>query len=62
MSSILHSTVARPGVLLLALNRLASHHALNRELASALVSAVDKAEAEEYVKQLEEAGAKAELK
>ena len=50
MSSILDSSVARPGVLLLALNRPASHHALNRELASALVSAVDKAETDETIK------------
>tara|TARA_B100000676_G_scaffold267456_1_gene281820 strand:- start:3611 stop:4360 length:750 start_codon:yes stop_codon:yes gene_type:complete len=57
MSSILNSSVARPGVLLLALNRLASHHALNRELASALVSAVDKAEADETIKAIVITGA-----
>ena len=50
MSSILDSSVARPGVLLLSLNRPASHHALNRELASTLVSAIDKAEADEAIK------------
>ena len=50
MSSILDSSVARPGVLLLSLNRPASHHALNRELASTLVSAIDKAETDEAIK------------
>jgi len=50
MSSILDSSVARPGVLLLSLNRPASHHALNRELASILASAIDKAEADEAIK------------
>ena len=32
------------------LNRPASHHALNRELASALVAAIDKAETDEVIK------------
>ncbi len=50
MSSILDFSVARPGVLLLSLNRPASHHALNRELASTLVSAIDKAETDEAIK------------
>ena len=50
MSSILDSSVARPGVLLLSLNRPASHHALNRELASILASAIDKAETDEAIK------------
>ena len=50
MSSILDSSVARPGVLLLSMNRPASHHALNRELASTLVSAIDKAETDEAIK------------
>ena len=50
MSSSLDFSVARPGVLLLSLNRPASHHALNRELASTLVSAIDKAETDEAIK------------
>ena len=35
---------------MLSLNRPASHHALNRELASTLVSAIDKAEIDEAIK------------
>lgn len=57
MSSILDYSVARPGVLLLAMNRPENHHALNRELASALVSAIDKAEIDETIKAIVVTGA-----
>ncbi len=44
-------------MLLLAMNRPARHHALNRELSSALVSAIDKAEIDETIKAIVITGA-----